>query len=117
MSDEQQIEPQRAAELIADGAALIDVREADEYEAGHIAGARHVPLERLDAEAVGGDRSAPVVFYCRVGDRSATAADAFAASGWDAHSIAGGLEAWAEEGLPLDPEDGRVAERSGLPPA
>ena len=48
---------------------------------------------------------------------TAGAADAFAESGWDAHSIAGGLEAWAEEGLPLDPEDGRVAERSGLPPA
>ena len=45
------------------------------------------------------------------------AADAFAASGWDAHSIEGGLLAWAEAGLPLEPEGGEVADRSGLPPA
>jgi rhodanese-related sulfurtransferase len=117
MSDEPQIEPRRAAELIEQGAAVIDVRDPDEYEAGHIAGARHVPLERLGAETAGADGSRPIVFYCRSGDRSSTAADAFAASGRDAHSIAGGLAAWAEEGLPLEPEDGQVAERSGLPPA
>ena len=57
-----------------------------------------------------------VVLYCRSGDRSGTAAAAFAASGRDAHSIAGGLLAWTEAGLPIEPEDGHVAERSGLPP-
>jgi rhodanese-related sulfurtransferase len=117
VSDERQIEPGRAAELIEGGAALIDVRDPEEYEAGHIAGARHVPLEQLSAETAGGEPSGPVVFYCRSGDRSTSAAEAFAASGWDAHNIAGGLEAWAAEGLPLEPEDGKVAERSGLPPA
>ena len=44
------------------------------------------------------------------------AAEAFAASGWSAHSIEGGLAAWAERGLPLEPQDGQVAERSILPP-
>jgi rhodanese-related sulfurtransferase len=117
MSDERQIDPKRASELIESGAMVIDVRDPEEYEAGHIAGARHVPLERLSAETAGGDQSGPVVFYCRSGDRSTSAAEAFAASGWDAHNIAGGLAAWAEEGLPLEPEDGKVAERSGLPPA
>ena len=117
MSDERQIEPRRAAELVEGGAALIDVRDPDEYEAGHIAGARHVPLDRLSAETAGGEPSEPLVLYCRGGDRSGSAAEAFAASGWDAHSIAGGLAAWADEGLPLEPEDGSVAERSGLPPA
>jgi rhodanese-related sulfurtransferase len=117
VSDDQQIDPRRASELIAGGAPAIDVRDSDEYEAGHIQGARHVPFERLSAEATGLEAGQSVVFYCRSGDRSSTAAAAFAASGIDAHSIAGGLEAWAEEGLPLEPEDGQVAERSGLPPA
>ena len=117
MSDERQIDPKRAAQLIEGGATVIDVRDPDEYEAGHIAGARHVPLERLSAETAGGEPNGQVVFYCRSGDRSTSAAEAFAASGWDAHNIAGGLTAWAEEGLPLEPEDGQVAERSGLPPA
>jgi hypothetical protein len=44
------------------------------------------------------------------------AADAFAASGWDAHSIEGGLMQWADEGLPLEPEDGSVAENPNMPP-
>jgi hypothetical protein len=44
------------------------------------------------------------------------AADAFAASGWDAHSVAGGLLAWSEDGLPLEPEAAVVAEPANLPP-
>jgi rhodanese-related sulfurtransferase len=114
VSESLQVDPQSAARLIESGAALIDVRAADEYEAGHLAGARHVPLERLSAESAGIERNGPVVFYCRGGERSATAAAAFEESGFDAHSIEGGLVAWAQAGLPLD---GTVAERSNLPPA
>lgn len=117
MSDERQIEPKQAASLIEGGATLIDVRDPDEYEAGHIQGSRHVPFDRLSAETAGVDAGGAVVFYCRTGDRSSTAAAAFAESGIDAHNIAGGLEAWASYGLPLEPEDGEVVERSGLPPA
>jgi rhodanese-related sulfurtransferase len=109
-----EIEPRDAAALIESGAVLIDVRDADEYEAGHIAGARHVPIDRLGQENVG---DGAIVLYCRSGDRSQAAADAFAASGRDAHSIAGGLLAWTEAGLPIEPEGGTVAERTGLPPA
>jgi rhodanese-related sulfurtransferase len=117
MSEGREVEPREAAKLIAEGAALVDVRAQDEYDAGHIEGARHVPLDELNDEIAGGDRSAPIVFYCRGGERSAAAAEAFTASGWDAHSIAGGLAAWAEANLPLEPGDGHVAERSVLPPA
>src|SRR3954454_15637215 len=109
-----EIEPRDAAALIEGGAVLVDVRDADEYEAGHIAGARHVPIDRLGQEDVG---DGAIVLYCRSGDRSQAAADAFAASGRDAHSIAGGLLAWTEAGLPIEPEGGTVAERTGLPPA
>ena len=117
MSDEQQIEPKHAAELIEGGAPAIDVRDSYEYEAGHIRGARNVPFDRLSAETAGVAAGGSVVFYCRTGDRSSTAAAAFAEAGIDAHNIAGGLEAWTQEGLPLEPEDGTVVERSGLPPA
>ena len=108
-----EIEPKDAAALMENGATLIDVRDPDEYEAGHIAGARHVPIDRL-SEVDAGDGA--VILYCRSGDRSEPAAAAFAASGRDAHSIAGGLLAWTEAGLPLEPDDGQVVERSGLPP-
>jgi rhodanese-related sulfurtransferase len=116
VSEERTLPPERVAELIESGEAqLIDVRAPAEHQAGHIAQARHIPLELVTAEAERLDRSKPVVFYCRGGERSAMAAEAFAASGWDAYNMEGGLAAWAEQGHPLEPEDGAVAERSVIP--
>jgi rhodanese-related sulfurtransferase len=88
---------------------LIDVREPYEWAAGRIAGARHLELARLSEQAETIDRDRPIVFYCRSGSRSGMAADAFAAAGYDAHNMAGGLQAWEAAGLPLEPPDGRVA--------
>jgi rhodanese-related sulfurtransferase len=88
---------------------LIDVREDYEWEAGRIAGARHVELAQVAAQAQTIDRERPVVFYCRVGSRSAMAAEAFRRGGYDAYSMTGGLLAWADRGLPLEPDDGEVA--------
>jgi rhodanese-related sulfurtransferase len=88
---------------------LIDVREAYEWDAGRIAGARHVELADVAAQAGTIDRDTPVVFYCRVGGRSAMAATAFRQAGYDAYSMDGGIVAWAERGLPLEPDDGKVA--------
>lgn len=103
--------PEQVAELLRRGEVqLIDVREPYEYEAGRIAGARHVELERLASEAETIDRERPVVFHCRLGARSAMAAQAFRAAGWDAHNMAGGIQAWHDRGLPLDPPNGYVAE-------
>jgi rhodanese-related sulfurtransferase len=93
----------------AGGMQLIDVREDYEWDAGRIAGARHVELGELTAQAATIDRDQPVVFYCRVGARSRMAADAFRAAGYDAYSLAGGLEAWEAQGFPLDPDGGTVA--------
>ncbi len=89
---------------------VIDVREPHEREAGHIAGTRHIELVRLSAEAGTVEREHPVVFYCRVGARSQMAAQAFRAAGFEAYSMSGGLLRWAQEGRPLSPEDGYVAE-------
>ena len=110
------IPPARVREP-GDEVELVDVRLDEEWEAAHIPGAKHIPLDSLSARAAEIDRSKPVVLYCRSGDRSGGAADALAASGWDVQSMEGGLEAWAEKGLPLEPEAGEVIAPSGLPPA
>ena len=104
------VSPERVAELRAAGdVQLVDVREPYEWEAGRIAGARHIELTEVAARAESIDRDRPVVFYCRVGSRSAMAAGAFRRAGFDAYNMRGGLEAWAGRGLPLEPEDGTVA--------
>jgi rhodanese-related sulfurtransferase len=109
-TDEIELPPARVAELLDAGAAeLIDVREPDEWEAGHVPGARNVQLVELTAAAETIRRDRPVIFGCRSGNRSRMAAEAFRESGYDAHNMAGGLRAWAEHGLPLDPAGGHVA--------
>ena len=108
---ESDVAPKRVAELLESGEAqLIDVREPYEYEAGRIAGARHIELERLASKADTIDRDTTVVFVCRLGARSGMAANAFRRAGWDARSMDGGMEEWAGRGLPLDPEGGHVAD-------
>ena len=108
---DSELTPARVSELLAAGEIqLIDVREGYEWEAGRIAGARHIELERLASEADSIDRELPVVFHCRLGSRSAMATQAFRASGWEAFNMEGGIQAWAEGGLPLEPEDGTVAD-------
>jgi rhodanese-related sulfurtransferase len=89
---------------------LIDVREPSEWEAGRIAGARHIPLGQVAAAAETIDREQPVVFYCRVGSRSAMAAQAYRQAGYDAYTMEGGLEEWAAAGRPLEPAGGTVAQ-------
>jgi len=107
---EIEITPQRAAELLADGANVIDVRESYEREAGYIEGTRHIELERLASNAETIDRDRPVVFHCRLGMRSAMAASAFRASGYDAYTMTGGIQAWVDAGLPIEPDGGYVAD-------
>jgi rhodanese-related sulfurtransferase len=105
-----EVTPQRAAELLAGGASMIDVREGYERDAGYIAGTRHIELERLASSAEEIDRSAPVVFHCRLGVRSAMAASAFRSAGFDAYTLTGGIQAWVDAGLPIEPDGGYVAE-------
>jgi rhodanese-related sulfurtransferase len=105
----EDLTPNRAAELLRDGAQGVDVREQYERDAGHIADTIHIELDQLTAAAERLDRERPIVFYCRSGSRSALAAQAFAAAGFDAHNLDGGLKAWVKDGLPIEPADGHVA--------
>jgi rhodanese-related sulfurtransferase len=106
------VDPAQVAEWLAEDPApqVIDVREAYEREAGHIAGTRHIELVRLSTEAATVERDRPVIFYCRIGSRSEMAAQAFRASGYEAYSMRGGLRRWADEDRPLSPEGGYVAD-------
>ncbi len=108
---EHELSPERVDQLLDRGEIeLIDVREQYEWDAGRIPGARHVELERLASQAETIGRERPVVFQCRLGARSAMATQAFRASGWEAYNLAGGISAWAEAGLPLEPQGGYVAD-------
>ena len=98
-----------AAERIGEGAQLVDVRQDYEWDAGRIEGAIHIPLEQLPARAGELDADRPVVFQCRTGARSSFATAAFREAGYDAYNLAGGLEAWVEQGRAIEPEDGVVA--------
>jgi rhodanese-related sulfurtransferase len=106
----EDLSPARVAELLRDGVQLVDVREPYERDAGRIPGdSAHIELDRLTAEAGSIDRERTVVFYCRSGSRSALAAQAFSAAGYDAHNLDGGLKAWVADGLPIEPDGGHVA--------
>ena len=108
---EYDLAPERVKELVEGGEAqLVDVREPYEWDAGRISGALHIELERLAARAEELDREKPVVFQCRMGRRSALATQAFRAAGYDAYNMTGGIKAWADAGLPLEPDGGKVAD-------
>ncbi len=103
------LSPAAASEKVAAGAQLVDVRQDYEWEAGHIPGATHIPLEQLPARAGELDRDRPIVFQCRSGNRSGLAAEAFRAAGHEAFNLEGGLLAWVEEGREVEPDRGEVA--------
>ena len=99
--------PRQVAELLAAGPVqLIDVRQAEEHQAGRIAGSRLIELGELSGQADSIDRDTPVIFYCRSGARSAMATEAFAQAGYDAHNMTGGMLEWDAAGLEIEPPDG-----------
>jgi rhodanese-related sulfurtransferase len=106
----EELTPQEASERAAAGAQLIDVRSDHEWEAGRIAGATHIVFDEVGERAGDIDPERPVILYCRGGNRSAAAAAVLRSAGYDAVHVEGGLTAWTEAGLPLEPEDGYVAE-------
>jgi rhodanese-related sulfurtransferase len=111
MTDEaREVSREVAQKLIEDGAQLVDVRAGHEWDAGHIAGATHLPLDELAGRTEEIDLERPVVLYCRGGTRSTMATDALAAAGFDAAKLSEGIVGWAEAGLPLEPEGGYVSE-------
>ncbi|MBI5512663.1 MAG: rhodanese-like domain-containing protein [Deltaproteobacteria bacterium] len=84
-----------ARRLVANGAALVDVRTPAEFAAGHLEGAANIPLQELDARiAEVGDRARPVVVYCRSGTRSAAAARMLRGAGYRSVHDLGAMSRW-----------------------
>jgi len=93
-----------AADL-PDDAYLLDVREPDEWEAGHAPGAQHIPLGQLSARSA--EISKTMVYViCRSGARSARAAQALNAAGWQALNVDDGMRGWAAAGRPMITDSG-----------
>jgi rhodanese-related sulfurtransferase len=103
------VAPQRARELVEEGALVLDVREPHEWQAGRIPGALHIPMGELGRRVDEVPRDRTVVVACRSGGRSATVTRALSEAGYRAENLHGGLKAWARAELPLEPDGARVA--------
>jgi rhodanese-related sulfurtransferase len=86
-------------------AQVIDVCSAEEFAAGHLIGARHVPLDQLEQQLAGvaKNKSQPLILVCASGLRSKRAVAVAKKLGYEqAHSLTGGLKAWKEANLPVE---------------
>jgi rhodanese-related sulfurtransferase len=92
-------------ELPAD-ATLVDVREVDEWDAGHAEGALHVPATEFLARYGEIPPDDEVHIICRTGGRSARVTQWLNQNGFDAVNVAGGMDAWVEAGRPIVSETG-----------
>jgi len=106
---EQGAVPQVPAADVPDQAYLVDVREPDEWLAGHVPGALHIPLGALGEQCGQIPRDREVYVICRSGVRSARAVQALNAAGWLALNVSDGMQGWATAGRAM-------ASESGAPP-
>lgn len=98
------IAPSDAVRLVNGGALVLDVRDAKDYEAGHIIDSRHIPAAELAnrADSLKKFKDRPVVVYCDGGFASATAAKTLQTLGFGkVVTLRGGLQSWRQDNLPL----------------
>lgn len=105
LADVPAVSPQQAAQMQSEqNAVIIDVRENDEWNAGHIDNAIHIPLNDIQnrLRELAKYQNQPVITQCRSGTRSAKAADILAKSGFtNVHNMDGGLNAWQKADLKI----------------
>ncbi|OLC55901.1 MAG: hypothetical protein AUH85_08050 [Chloroflexi bacterium 13_1_40CM_4_68_4] len=99
-----------ASDASAQRAAIhvLDVREDDEWQAGHIAGAQHIPLGQLGERVGELPKEGRIVAVCRSGGRSGAAVRGLKQLGYDAENLDGGVTAWSKAGLPLVDAAGQI---------
>ena len=85
---------------------LVDVREDDEWAAGHIDGAMHIPLGELNERMGDIDKNAHVITVCRSGGRAGQATEQLVSAGYKAETMDGGMKAWDSAGLTFNADDG-----------
>jgi molybdopterin/thiamine biosynthesis adenylyltransferase/rhodanese-related sulfurtransferase len=111
----EEIEPFEASEEIERGdVVLVDTREPHEFQEARLEGGKLVPPGLLleEIESVAPDRGARTILYCRSGNRSAKAAEQMQALGYEnVASMAGGILAWQEQGLPVVAAEGMTPEQ------
>jgi rhodanese-related sulfurtransferase len=95
-----------ASEMVGDDAyAVIDVREPNEYQSGHLPGATLIPVNSVFARREELPKDKKILFVCAVGQRSALAAEMAAAAGLPAdqlYTLDGGTDAWKKAGQPVE---------------
>jgi len=100
--------PEVSVEQLPPDAVLLDVREDDEWAAGHAPGAVHVPMTQLADRLDDIPDGSPVYVICRSGGRSARATAYLNQQGWDSVNVSGGMGSWARAGRPME-ADGDAA--------
>lgn len=102
--------PSVTAADVQDGAYLLDVREPDEWTAGHAPGAHHVPMMEVPARVAEIPTDVEVVVVCRAGGRSSQVVSYLMGNGWDnVRNLDGGMQSWAAAGREVVSEDGQPA--------
>ena len=94
------MDPKTAYEESA-AAFVLDVREQFEWDASHIEGAVHIPMNDVPARIDEVAKDSKVIVVCHLGQRSAVVANFLAQQGYQVENLDGGLERWSAEGLPL----------------
>jgi rhodanese-related sulfurtransferase len=93
---------------IDDSVVLLDVREDDEWQRGHAAGARHIPMGEVPVRLGEIDPGAKLFVVCHLGGRSLRVARYLAQNGYEPINVSGGMQAWADAGRPVVTDDGGV---------
>jgi rhodanese-related sulfurtransferase len=106
--DTPEIDIDKLARAVRQGATIIDVREPVEYDAGHVPGAVLMPMGQLPGRTAELGHSAPVYVVCASGNRSAAMSAFLRGAGFDAYSVPGGTSAWARSGRPIVGRSGRA---------
>ena len=98
-----EVSPTEAEERLRRGSVLVDVREPEEWRAGHAPGATHIPLGQLPQRLSELPRESEIITVCRSGNRSGKAAELLRGAGFDrVQNLMGGMIAWSKGGLPVE---------------
>lgn len=102
--------PEQLASALPADAVVLDVREPDEWAAGHIETAVHIPIGQVTGRLGDIPQGDPLYVICRGGGRSAQVTEFLRAQGTEAVNVAGGMQDWAAAGKPMVSDTGRTPE-------
>lgn len=105
--DVSHLDPAESKRRVEAGAMLLDVRNPDEWEAGHVEEATWIPMDQLVERQGELPADREIVVICKTGGRSSRVAEALVVAGYDAANVAGGAEAWQATGFPIVTSDGQ----------